>query len=215
MVEDYANWIAELDQRRKTEPDLQAYADASEDIVARAREVLERLRTGIALLKTNSDARDAFRFANEAMWRQRVRSVWIEEKKAQTTLMLADVDTPRNRSWRAFQLAFLLLNLPALTSLDHPDRDPGPLAGADLLWFPTGGGKTEAYLGLAAYAIAIRRLRKDLGGRDGEHGLAVLMRYTLRLLTLQQFQRAATLICACEQIRISNPDKWGDKRSCV
>jgi hypothetical protein len=209
LIEDYARWIGDLDQRRKTELDLQAYADASEDIVARAKEVLERLRAGIEILETNSDARDAFRFTNEAMWRQRIRSVWIEEKKTLPTLSLADVDVPRNRSWRAFQLAFLLLNFPALTSVHHPDRNTSPFAAADLLWFPTGGGKTEAYLGLAAYAIAIRRLQKGLGGRDGEHGLAVLMRYTLRLLTLQQFQRAATLICACEQIRLAEPQKWG------
>jgi hypothetical protein len=93
---------------------------------------------------------------------------------------LADVDIPKNRSWRAFQLAFILINLPGLTSLDHPDRGTSSYAGADLLWFPTGGGKTEAYLGLAAYTMAVRRLQKNIGGRDGENGVAVLMRYTLR-----------------------------------
>jgi Helicase conserved C-terminal domain len=210
LVDAYATWIAELDERRKNEAVLQAYADAAVNAVAKGEEVLKRLKEGIAVLESNADARAAFRFANEAMWRQRVRSVWIEEKKAQPNLALAHLDIPKNRSWRAFQLAFLLLNLPSLTSLDHPDRESGPFAGADLLWFPTGGGKTEAYLGLAAFAIGIRRLQKNLGGRDGEHGLAVLMRYTLRLLTLQQFQRAATLICACEQIRLGNKEKWGE-----
>ncbi len=76
---------------------------------------------------------------------------------------------------------------------------------ADLLWFATGGGKTEAYLGLAAYAMAIRRLQGVVAGRSGHAGVTVLMRYTLRLLTLQQFQRAATLICACEIIRREAP----------
>ena len=107
-------------------------------------------------------------------------------------------------------MAFILINLPALTSLHHPDRGTDSYAGADLLWFPTGGGKTEAYLGLAAYTMAIRRLQKNAGGRDGENGVAVLMRYTLRLLTLQQFQRAATLMCACEQIRQQNVERWGE-----
>jgi hypothetical protein len=74
-------------------------------------------------------------------------------------------------------------------------------AHADLLWFPTGGGKTEAYLGVAAFTMAIRRLQGKLGGYDGSRGLAVIMRYTLRLLTLQQFQRATALICAMEKLR--------------
>jgi len=76
---------------------------------------------------------------------------------------------------------------------------------ADLLFFPTGGGKTEAYLGLTAYTLGIRRLQGIVGtggdARDGRAGVAVLMRYTLRLLTAQQFQRAATRICAAEQLR--------------
>jgi hypothetical protein len=91
----------------------------------------------------------------------------------------------------------------------HPDRSDAPTAAADLLWFPTGGGKTEAYLGVAAFTLAIRRLQGELGGLSGAAGVAVLMRYTLRLLTLQQFQRAATLICACEMIRREDPAVWG------
>src|SRR5262249_54961948 len=79
----------------------------------------------------------------------------------------------------------------------------------DLLWFPTGGGKTEAYLGLAAYVMGLRRLQGVVEGRSGEDGVAVLMRYTLRLLTLQQFQRASALMCACEMIRRDDPDRWG------
>ena len=173
--------------------------------------MLKRLKEGIALLEENADARDAFRFANRAMWQQRVRSVWIDARKSEPGKQLVEVDVTENRSWRAFQLAFILINLPGLSSIDHPDRAVGSSAGADLLWFPTGGGKTEAYLGLAAYTMAIRRLQKDLGGRDGENGVVVLMRYTLRLLTLQQFQRAATLMCACERIRLQDKEKrWGD-----
>jgi len=210
LTDAYSRWIGELDARRTTETDLLDYADASVQVVDRAREVLTRLGEGITLLETNAQARDAFRFANRAMWQQRVRSVWIDARKTEPDKQLAEVDIPKDRSWRAFQLAFILINLPGLTSLDHPDRGVGPFAGADLLWFPTGGGKTEAYLGLAAYAMAIRRLQKDLGGRDGENGVAVLMRYTLRLLTLQQFQRAATLMCACEQIRLGDTTRWGE-----
>ena len=80
---------------------------------------------------------------------------------------------------------------------------------ADLLWFPTGGGKTEAYLGLSAYTMGLRRLQGIVAGRSGEYGVAVLMRYTLRLLTIQQFQRATALICACEVIRRDDEKTWG------
>ncbi len=119
-------------------------------------------------------------------------------------------------SWRPFQLAFVLLNLPSLTDPGHPERAADDTALVDLLFFPTGGGKTEAYLGLTAYTFAIRRLQRTLGtaedARDGMAGVAVLMRYTLRLLTAQQFQRAAALVCAAEVIRRNAPATWGDER---
>src|SRR5260370_22370668 len=106
----------------------------------------------------------------------------------------AILDEPRNRSFRLFQVAFVLLNLPSLTDLHHRDRSHETDAVADLLWFASGGGKTEAYLGLTAYTLALRRLQGEVESRHGDFGIAVLMRYTLRLLTLQQFQRAAALM---------------------
>ncbi len=126
---------------------------------------------------------------------------------------LAVADEAANRSWWPFQLAFVLLNIPALTAPAHPERshDAGLV---DLLFFPTGGGKTEAYLGLTAFTLAIRRLQGTVGGHDGE-GVAVLMRYTLRLLTADQFRRAAALMCACELLRrtkIADDARWGDTR---
>ena len=115
----------------------------------------------------------------------------------------------KNRSWRPFQLAFMLLSVPALADPTHRDRTQPLEAFADLLWFPTGGGKTEAYLGVAAFTMGVRRLQGNLGGFDGGRGLAVIMRYTLRLLTLQQFQRATALICAMEVLRRAEPKVWG------
>jgi hypothetical protein len=89
------------------------------------------------------------------------------------------------------------------------DRTGEADAVADLLWFPTGGGKTEAYLGLSAYTMALRRLQGPIAGRSGDYGVAVLMRYTLRLLTIQQFQRATALVCACEILRRADVSTWG------
>ena len=131
-------------------------------------------------------------------------------------LAAVETDGDKAASWRPFQLAFILLQLPALTDPAHPLRS-GEAANVELLFFPTGGGKTEAYLGLAAYTFAIRRLQGQLdtddGVLDGGDGVAVLMRYTLRLLTSQQFQRAAALVCAAELIRQEDPPPGGRSRS--
>ena len=133
---------------------------------------------------------------------QRVRSELVRarlaEPDASVSRLLRRFDRPSYRSWRPFQLAFVLLCLPGLTDPGHVDAHRGvDDAQVQLLFFPTGGGKTEAYLGLAAHTFAIRRLQGVVGegedARDGTRGVAVLMRYTLRLLTAQQFQRAAAL----------------------
>src|SRR5207302_11402582 len=111
------------------------------------------------------------------------------------------IETPR---WRAFQLAFLLLNLPGLADPRDPNR-----ATVDLLFFPTGGGKTEAYLGLAAFAMVLRRLRHPGENGCAGTGVSVILRYTLRLLTLDQLSRAAGLVCALELEREENPGRYG------
>jgi hypothetical protein len=108
-------------------------------------------------------------------------------------------------------MAFILLNLPGLTDPLYDERSHPTQAITDVLWYPTGGGKTEAYLGLTAYTLAMRRLQGKMGDYEGSAGVAVLMRYTLRLLTLQQFQRAAALMCSCESIRREDIIKWGDE----
>lgn len=192
---------------------LAGHEDAAKRAVERCTRALQRIKTGIDLIETNPLAEEAFRFANRAMWQQRIHSTFAR-KVRKMELKIEDgvvtVDEARNRSWRLFQMAFVLLNLPSLTDLHHPDRSHETDAVADLLWFATGGGKTEAYLGLTAYTVALRRLQGVVEGRRGDHGIAVLMRYTLRLLTLQQFQRAAALMCACETIRRADVAKWGE-----
>jgi ATP-dependent helicase YprA (DUF1998 family) len=112
-------------------------------------------------------------------------------------------------AWRPFQLAFILMNLPSLVDPAHDDRRL-----AELIYFPTGGGKTEAYLGLVAFVLLLRRIRGQGAVHEGR-GVAVLLRYTLRLLTLDQLGRAATLICALEELRRRHPKELGNARFTV
>ena len=195
-------------------PHLQQIAH---DAIDGARLVATRLAEGIDFLVApgNDQVRQAFDFMNEVMADQRVHSQ-ITELRASEGLTLAAAEAkikeigPRAHSWRMFQLGFVLMQLPALCDPAH-ERRSGTDADVELLFFPTGGGKTEAYLGLAAFTFAIRRLQGTVGADDleGSTGVAVLMRYTLRLLTSQQFQRATTLVCAAELRRRADPATWG------
>lgn len=199
LTDDYAAWIGE--QRSRIGQDVVGHDLQARLAMERCDSILLRLREGITTLETNDAALAAFRFANRAMATQRVRSIYSLAMRRKEERTLASINVPRNRSWRPFQLAFLLLAIPSLADPKHPDRTQPIEAYADLLWFPTGGGKTEAYLGVAAFTMAIRRMQPNLGGYDGSRGLTVIMRYTLRLLTLQQFQRATALICAMDVLR--------------
>lgn len=213
----YERWIDGQEKRIDAETDLQTHAEAAREVIRKARRALGRLREGCDVLEQSAQARDAFRFGNEAMADQRIRSTYALLRRRGEDVDLDSLEEPENRSWRPFQLAFILLNIPTVTQLDHDDRVDPVAAVADLLWFPTGGGKTEAYLGVAAYTIALRRLQGTLGDGDfervGDGGVTVIMRYTLRLLTLQQFQRATTLMCALELLRQqknrSEGGRWG------
>ncbi|MFC5947043.1 DISARM system helicase DrmA [Pseudonocardia lutea] len=219
LVEGYRTW---LEGQAAQLPGLPApLRGTGERAVGTAREMAARIEAGVALLTDPSapghaQAVQAFAFANRVMALQRRHTALgriREEKGLGYTAALAEVEGPENARWRPFQLAFVLLNLPSLTDPTHPDRAPGHDARVDLLFFPTGGGKTEAYLGLTAFTFAIRRLQGRVGSgeeqRDGSDGVAVLMRYTLRLLTAQQFQRAAALVCAAEVVRREDEQTWG------
>ena len=207
LTNDYESWIG--DQRGRVGTDVVGYDSAANQAMDRCDEILARLREGIDSLNKDDDALSAFRFANRAMASQRIRSIYALKRRRGEKITLADIDERKNRSWRPFQLAFVLLSVPALADPRHRDRTKPVDAFADLIWFPTGGGKTEAYLGVAAFTMAIRRIQGTIGGLDGGRGLSVIMRYTLRLLTLQQFQRATTLICAMESLRRKDEKTWG------
>lgn len=185
FVEGYANWVSEQGHCISEQ-----FADdraAAERIVNRMSVAVSRMRTGLDLLSKDARVRLAFSLANRAMLNQMRQNDRLQGKSHGD-------DTYR---WRPFQLAFLLTTLESSANPDSDFRDT-----LDLIWFPTGGGKTEAYLGLIAFQIALRRLRyPDTGG-----GTTVLMRYTLRLLTRDQFIRATRLICALELIRRERND---------
>ncbi len=153
-------------------------------LIAEMETAEDRIAAGIQLLAQNDKARSAFRFMNLAV------AMAARRRNAGAS---GDPQAMPAPTWRPFQLAFILLNLSGLAERTHPDREI-----ADLLFFPTGGGKTEAYLGLAAFVIAHRRLTGS--GLLGA-GVAVIMRYTLRLLTLDQLARAAGVVCALELMR--------------
>lgn len=210
LLVNYSEWIDELETTAnqsdlRNDPHL---IDAAKFNIERCRNAASRLRAGLELLQTDQDALQAFRFANRAMWDQRTHSIWAAANRKADEVSGAplDHDTERNRTWRPFQMGFILLNLVGVADETSADRSV-----VDLLWFPTGGGKTEAYLGLAAFTVALRRLRGDRHGMHGGAGVSIIMRYTLRLLTVQQFQRAAALIAACEVIRRDDEDCWGSE----
>lgn len=221
FADDYQAWIDEQQEAaRRDAAALAAFGDAATATLLHQQQACARMRQGIQALFADPDALEAFRFMNEAMADQRIHSLYAaqyrREKTREGCTAPEELDKEaRNHKWRPFQLAFILLSLPGLIEPSADERSGNANGGgngaaiADLLWVPTGGGKTEAYLGLAAFAMAIRRLKPDLGGLDGGRGLAVIMRYTLRLLTTQQFQRAATLLCAMELRRRKDRARWG------
>ena len=204
LVSSYSAWIDGLCKRiGNLENRFKAVAERN---LEGCRAACERMRNGVAILESNDRAWSAFQLANRAMFMQRVQlviqrkwpSTFPDEKELSGVLKsldyrTADTEFPEDRyAWRPFQLAFMLLDVASVTSEESRDRSV-----VDLIWFPTGGGKTEAYLGLTAMTIFYRRLRYP----KESAGTSVIMRYTLRLLAAQQFTRASTLICACEVIR--------------
>jgi len=183
----YGEWIL---RQRAVDLNSERRRETREELLRRAERARQRIAEGIQLLATDGEVLEAFRLANRAM------DLYARQR---------GIEAPR---WRLFQLAFLLLSLPSMVDDTHPDRDT-----VELIFFPTGGGKTEAYLGLIACTLVLRRLR----GRerpDGGLGVAVLLRYTLRLLTLDQLGRAATLVCALEILRGQDP-RLGEERFAI
>lgn len=195
LTDAYQTWI---DGQHHTDLHRESLRNTRDDLMHKAADARKRMQEGITLLRDHAEIRKAFQLANQVM---HVSALQADRRRKD----------PRYKgglqpAWRPFQLAFVLMNLAPVSDPAHVDRRL-----ADLVYFPTGGGKTEAYLGLIAFTLVLRRLR----GKGTEHegrGVAVILRYTLRLLTLDQLDRASTLICALEILRGKMPSELGNAR---
>jgi hypothetical protein len=186
----YGNWIKDrVEDLNSLQLDE---SKAGERIVGRMKSALARMESGITLIARDAKVARAFALANQAMLNQMQQT---SRNKGQS----ADA---RKYNWRPFQLAFVLTSLRSAIDQDDDFRDT-----VDLIWFPTGGGKTEAYLGLIAFVMLWRRLKFPQSGG----GTTSFMRYTLRLLTTQQYLRASRMICALELIRRNSNGALGNE----
>ncbi|MDO8119717.1 helicase [Isoptericola sp. b490] len=193
FVEGYSSWVS--DRESETDDLPAAHRDAGARLVGRMARARDRMLEGVGVLESDPVALVAFRLANAAMREQILQTHHVMNHAAVRGVTPDERYAGAEPAWYPFQLAFQLLTIPSTVDKQHVDRSL-----VELIWFPTGGGKTEAYLALAAFEMIHRRLSR--GTRGG--GTAVITRYTLRMLTAQQFQRAATLICALELMRKSD-----------
>ena len=211
LADSYEKWITEtLETNDRMRDD--AFREKIGNLVFdRCKEALSRIREGIALIDNDDTTFEAFCFMNRVIFLQNSIKRYSKKNGAGISCSFLDFINPKidenNFGWRPFQIAFILMNLSGIVDPKHKDRDI-----VDLLYFPTGGGKTEAYLGLMAFVIANRRLRKDdlsLYERDG--GVTIILRYTLRLLTTQQRDRITKMVLAAETIRRQKPQLFGNE----
>ena len=200
FTSDYEKWICSL---LDNNDDLDPNEDAVKIAIGDCQEAAMRMRKGIHLIKTDNKVREAFALANLAMLMQAAhqRKEVVPEQEVDPWGDYTGIRS--GYSWRPFQLAFLLMSIEPAAQPDSTFRDI-----VDLIWFPTGGGKTEAYLGLMAFTIILERLRSPAT----QFGTTVISRYTLRLLTAQQFERTAALVCALELMRKCWPERLGNNR---
>lgn len=201
LAEQYEKWLDSQEQRIGTLD--HEYVDAAKQNLIECNDCLNRIESGINELNKNDTAFRAFQLMNQAMLLQQKHYKlssentrdWEKNKNTGQLQPEQDFSPPdyddNSVCWYPFQLAFILMNIRSIVDKECDERSI-----VDTIWFPTGGGKTEAYLGLSAFTLFFRRLTDPSNA-----GTTVLMRYTLRLLTTQQFQRACSLIASCERIR--------------
>lgn len=143
------------------------------------RDEMSRFDRGLDLVRSDADVQLAFRLTNQSF-----------------------AGNPQKPAWRLFQIVFLVSQLPGLAALKTGTaEDLGDRRHVDIVYFPTGGGKTEAYLAVIVFHLFLDRLRGKTAG------VSVWTRFPLRLLTLQQTQRAADVVGAAEVIRRRHNDQ--------
>lgn len=211
----YGNWITEMLVNDISMQD-EKFRVTGQAIIDKCNDANRRMNEGIDLIENNEKVYQAFVFMNQSMYLQRSITAFSKEYGKGIPCNLCDFmkDIPEKErkkdhsEWRPFQIAFILLNLRGIIDAESPERE-----NVDLLYFPTGGGKTEAYLGLIAFTIAYRRLTaKEESEYEKDGGVTVFLRYTLRLLTTQQRDRLMKLIVAMEWLREKNPELYGNER---
>jgi hypothetical protein len=210
FVNEYQIWI----DKQITIKTADNFQNIKNNIIGKQSETFERLIKNITFLKENEEAFKSFKLANTAMYiqmfvsnekffgKKNIELTEIDENIKYNNIDYFKDNKTFNPKYRPFQLAFFLLNLESLINPESEDRNNI----VDLLWFPTGGGKTEAYLALTAFTIISRRILNE----DNADGVAVIMRYTLRLLTAQQFERATKLILSLDFLKkqFKNKDEY-------
>lgn len=217
LVNGYQEWISGLESSLSGLTPHKR--ETAERHISACKECCTRMINGYDRIKNDSKALDAFKLTNHAMLLQQISAKGLEKReikyileedrvlpdgphKSPAALFKENYEQTEGRAfgkWRAFQIAFLLMSLDGMSEPNSKDREI-----VDLIWFPTGGGKTEAYLAVMAFLMFNNRIA---GLHDGVESTTVLMRYTLRMLTTQQFQRASSLICSMEHLRRKQPER--------
>jgi len=156
--------------------------DFDRDLAIFEREI-NAFRRGLDFIRQDSDVRFAFHLTNETFRR------------------LGDYPTKPKTAWRLFQIVFIVSQIPGIAALrDSNSPDVTDRKQVDIIYFPTGGGKTEAYLGTIVFHCFFDRLRGKTAG------VTAWTRFPLRLLTLQQTQRMADAIGVAELVRQNQTD---------
>jgi hypothetical protein len=195
--DEYDIWIKKqesiLTNRFETGALLPHLHDQANELIASAKVNVNRIREGVQFISTNPLVANAFKQANLAIQysQNEPQHPDIQSRKAEDGSFI-------EFKWRPFQLAFILLNLKGLCALEVEDDGRDDRNIVDLAWFPTGGGKTEAYFGLIALLSFYRRSR--FPEQEKTPMVHTIMRYTLRLLTSDQADRIVRLLGAMNHI---------------